>query len=73
MKRVLSAVAIIVCLLVMMTGADFRTRATLSSPNLKIKKNCFGYTVIEAGKGVDCNGDTIRLIKKDGFYQLAAL
>jgi len=36
------------------------------------KKSCSGYEVIEANKGIDCNGDTIRLIKKHGFYEIAA-
>lgn len=35
-------------------------------------KPCNGYTVIEAGKGLDCNGDTINLIKKHGFFEVAA-
>ena len=34
-----------------------------------LKKACKGYTVIEASKGVDCNGDTIKLVKVSGFYQ----
>ena len=29
---------------------------------IKKKKSC-GYTIISNGKGVDCNGDTITLVK----------
>jgi hypothetical protein len=41
-----------------------------SAPSAKtLKKACNGYTVIEASKGIDCNGDTIKLTKVSGFYQ----
>ena len=36
------------------------------------KKSCSGYEVIEANKGIDCNGDTVRLIKKHGFFEIAS-
>ena len=35
------------------------------------KKYCRGYSVIEADKGVDCSGDTIKLVKVNGFFQRA--
>ena len=28
---------------------------------------CFGYTITEFGKGINCKGDTIRLIRKNGL------
>jgi len=47
-------------------GADDReAQIPAKSP----KRACTGYTVIEASKGVDCNGDTIKLVKVSGFYQ----
>ena len=47
-------------------GADQReSQATAEI----VKRACTGYTVIEASKGVDCNGDTIKLVKVSGFYQ----
>ncbi|HTE33230.1 MAG TPA: hypothetical protein VK666_22760 [Chryseolinea sp.] len=50
----------------MVIGADQRS----SAPESKVaKKSCSGYTVIESTKGIDCNGDTIRLIRTAGFYQ----
>jgi hypothetical protein len=36
-----------------------------------IKKHCRGYSVIEVDKGIDCNGDTIKLVKVNGFFQRA--
>ena len=38
----------------------------------QIKPRCVGYTVIEVDKGIDCNGDTIRITKRNGFYEIAA-
>ena len=58
---------------VFVMGADFRkpeTEATLVP--MPVKKRCFGYTVIEAGKGLDCNGDTLILVKKFGYYEPAS-
>ncbi len=70
MKRVLSLVAICVLLCLMMTGADFRFHQASSEQE---RRKCFGYTIIEAGKGIDCNGDTIKLIRKEGYFELASL
>lgn len=36
-----------------------------------VKKHCRGYSVIEVDKGIDCNGDTIKLVKVNGFFQRA--
>lgn len=33
------------------------------------KKICRGYTVIADSKGIDCTGDTLRLVRVAGFYQ----
>ena len=49
-------------------GADHREAQI---PAKILKRACKGYTVIEASKGVDCNGDTIKLVKVSGFYQRA--
>jgi hypothetical protein len=35
------------------------------------KKYCKGYSVIEVDKGVDCYGDTIKLVKVNGFFERA--
>lgn len=47
-------------------GADHRQEQISAK---SVKRACTGYTVIEASKGVDCNGDTIKLVKVSGFYQ----
>ncbi len=52
-----------VCLIALM-GADYRTK-----PVTQNKKTCTGYTIIEFDKGIDCHGDTIRLVRKNGFAQ----
>jgi hypothetical protein len=49
-------------------GAEYREAEI---PAKTFKRSCTGYTVIEAGKGIDCNGDTIKLVKVSGFYQRA--
>ena len=36
--------------------------------NTKPKKRCIGFILLEAGKGVDCNGDTISLERKPNQY-----
>jgi hypothetical protein len=69
MKRVLFVVAIIVCAIVMVTEANVRSFPKLL-PSKITKKSCVGYTVIEAGKGIDCNGDTLTLVKRNGFYEV---
>ena len=38
----------------------------------KKSQACVGFTVIEAGKGVNCYGDTIRLAKTNGYYSAIA-
>jgi hypothetical protein len=36
-----------------------------------MKPNCNGaYTILEYGRGIDCNGDTVRLEKVNGFQVL---
>jgi hypothetical protein len=43
-----------------------------SLPEKTKKKSCTGYEIIEAGKGVNCHGDTIKLTKRSGFYEVAS-
>lgn len=46
--------------------------ANYKAPGKQIKRNCNGYSVIEVDKGIDCNGDTIRLIKVNGYFERAS-
>jgi len=55
--------AILVVLMVLI-GADIRRKdTTLNIPAVSEKKPCYGYTIIEFGKGINCNGDTVKLVK----------
>jgi hypothetical protein len=68
MKRVFITLSFLVSTSLLMIGADFRP----ASEPVASKKFCVGYTIIEAGLGLDCYGDTVRLIKKYGYYELAS-
>ena len=48
-----------------LTGANFKK----AEAEAVVKKHCRGYSVIEVDKGIDCNGDTIKLVKVNGFFQ----
>lgn len=70
MKKILLLFAVVLMLVVLL-GADIRRKkeAQLSQEN---RKPCYGYTIIEFGKGVNCKGDTVILTKvKGGGQQLA--
>jgi hypothetical protein len=70
--RLLYTFALIVCLGFLMISAEYNSPEP-SEHAAKLKKHhCFGYTIIEAGKGVDCYGDTVKLVKSHGYYQLAS-
>lgn len=63
------ATMIIVCISFFMIGADMPAATT---NRVEIKKHCTGYTIIEAGLALDCHGDTVKLIRRQGYYELAA-
>ncbi|HEY0654372.1 MAG TPA: hypothetical protein VGD65_14630 [Chryseosolibacter sp.] len=52
-------------LLLSASGWASSDHATFTRP----KSHCIGYSIIEFGKGVDCDGDTIRLMRANGFQQ----
>lgn len=70
MKKVLFSVVVLVCLVMVVAAANFRSIPQISKPG---KSVCTGYTIIEFDKGVDCNGDTIRLERKNGFAERVRL
>jgi hypothetical protein len=70
MKRAFTTIFLLVSTGMLMIGADFRTSAQKTVAEIE-NKHCVGYTIIEAGLGVDCHGDTVKLIKKYGYYELA--
>ncbi len=69
MKRLLLVVGVV--LIIGVLGTGFARKG--SSERTVQRKACTGYVVIEVDKGIDCNGDTIRLVKKHGFFEIAAV
>jgi hypothetical protein len=63
----------IVLMVVVLLGADIRRKKEDSVSPLVEKKPCYGYTIIEFGKGIDCDGDTVKLIKVNGGQVLARM
>ena len=61
----------IVLMLVILLGADIR-RKKEAQPAVLEKKPCYGYTIVEFGKGVDCHGDPVKLVKVKGGGQVLA-
>jgi hypothetical protein len=71
MKRVVFTVAVLLCIAMMMTGMDIRTLVKVKQTG-KAKQNCVGYTIIEVDKGIDCDGDTVKLTKVHGYYEVVS-
>jgi hypothetical protein len=71
MRKVVVALTVMI-LLVVLIGADIRRTDTPKAQTLKVetKKKCYGYTIIEFGKGVNCDGDTINLVRVDGIQRM---
>lgn len=55
---------------VIMGTAGFRSIPSFME-NERPGKTCVGYTIVAFDKGVDCKGDTITLIRKNGFAERA--
>lgn len=68
MKKVVFAAVVMVCLVTIMVVAGFRPVPNLLDDTPR-KNTCVGYTIIEFDKGVDCHGDTIPLIRRNGFAE----
>ena len=66
-KAVLTGFSMIVA--VLLIGANVHDTANPSQQHKK-SSGC-GYRIVEYGIGVNCNGDTIRLVKARGFQALA--
>ncbi len=57
-----------------MMGSSFEENSAepvVNIPPVK-KHSCTGFTVIEASTGIDCHGDTVKLVKRGGIYELAS-
>ncbi len=64
MKKIFLLFSFVLMLLILL-GADIR-RKKEAAVSIGDKKPCYGYTIIEFGKGVNCDGDTIKLTKVKG-------
>lgn len=70
MKKILLLFSLVLTLVVLL-GTDIRRQKENSVTEAEEKRPCYGYTIIEFGKGIDCNGDTIRLVKIKGGQAVA--
>ncbi len=66
MKASLIAITLAICALLFISGADSESAKVSAQQTSSF---CSGYAVIEAGKGLDCNGDTILLVTRKGYYE----
>jgi hypothetical protein len=68
MKKIVFALAVLIVLVMMMSA---NVESPSGSTAIMIpKKTCYGYTIIEFGKGINCDGDTVKLVKVNGGQQL---
>jgi hypothetical protein len=69
MKKVIAGFVMFFFVCVFVAGANYwRQEEIASAP----KKSCTGYTVIAVDKGIDCNGDTIQLVKEHGYFKFVS-
>ena len=61
----------VVLTLVVVLGADIRREKEAATQVIE-EKPCYGYTIIEFGKGINCQGDTVDLVKVEGGGQQLA-
>jgi hypothetical protein len=64
MKRFIVALSLISVSL-LLSGVTFH-QPEAATPVLKKYSPSCGYTIVEYGVGIDCNGDTVRIEKKHG-------
>ena len=74
MKKLIFALVVVI-VVAMLSGANIgpgiqKSAAPLVAAKIQ-KKPCYGYTIIEFGKGINCQGDTVKLVKVRGGQQLA--
>lgn len=70
MKKLLLLTVVLAGVIMVLVAGGFR-----NVPYFLDKQNagsvCVGYTIIEYSKGINCKGDTITLIRENGFAQQA--
>jgi hypothetical protein len=63
----------IIATVILLLGADIRRNdSSIAQDRLPNKQKCVGYTIIEFGKGLDCHGDTVKLVRVNGLQVLAS-
>jgi hypothetical protein len=70
MKKIFVVFGIVLTLVILL-GADIRRKKEANATQVFEKKPCYGYTIIEFGKGINCHGDTVKLSKVRGGQVLA--
>ena len=65
MKRIVAGIVLAGALFGFI-AADTRSVEETSPAIIVSRKPCYGYTIIEFGKGIDCHGDTVKLVKVKG-------
>lgn len=70
MKKIILLFSIVMMLVVLL-GTDIRRNKQVALKPVEEKKPCYGYTIIEFGKGINCEGDTVKLNKVYGGQVLA--
>jgi hypothetical protein len=69
MKKVIAGFVMFFSVCVLLAGINFRKDDEIA---LTPKKSCTGYIVIAVDKGIDCNGDTIQLVKEHGYFKFVS-
>lgn len=72
MKKIFLLFGLVLTLVVLL-GADIRRKNEGIPGPVVEKKPCYGYTIIEFGKGINCNGDTVKLMKVKGGQAMAQM
>ena len=71
MKKLFMMVLVVLCLFVFVGASGIGDFPSFLEPAGRTPQ-CTGYTIIEYGKGVNCQGDTIALHYPNGFAQVAS-
>ena len=67
MKKMFLLAVVLLGLVMIIVAADFRhIPGLMDTPR---EEACAGYTIIEYDKGIDCHGDTIKLVRRNGFAE----
>lgn len=69
MKKIVFLLCVVV--MAMMFGAA-SIPAGLRVKQVPKKSSACGYRIIEFGVGLNCNGDTVKLVRSMGFQRLAS-